>query len=590
MRWSNAFSYGKDNFISFDKNPITQLVGRNGHGKSSIALILEEALFNKNSKGVKKASILNRYGKSKSYEIEVEFDCDGDAYKLTTNRGSTQSASLTKNGTDISAHTSTGTYKLVEEILGYDHKTFTQIVYQSDPFSLEFLTATDTARKKFLIDLLNLSNYSRLNEYFKEQLKEATKNQSVVQAKLDFVKNWLTKFNSQDTSIKATIEVPAPDLGSEKLLLDAKSTLRDIQALNAKIEKNNQYKKMRDAIQIMNIDPYPYDTVDLSINVSELQKQHDALDRIIKGTGPIYTKCPSCGQTVDNSHKQKMLEEAKEGIAPIKQKLAEQKELLEKAKAHQAKIKKAQESQSEWEKYHSLIDNSLKDVLHNKSDIEAQIEELTKKLEINQKAIREANNYNAQVEAHNAKSQVLIAQKAETEADAVKYQAELNVINDRLAVLQVLVKTFSPSGLVAYKIEVLVKDLEKLVNEYLQELSGGRFQLSFRLSQGDKLDVVITDNGKDIDISALSNGELARVNVSTLLAIRRLMQTLSNTNTNLLILDETVESLDADGKEKLIEVLLSESHLNTFLVSHGFSHPLLEKVSIVKTNNISRIE
>ena len=53
---------------------------------------------------------------------------------------------------------------------------------------------------------------------------------------------------------------------------------------------------------------------------------------------------------------------------------------------------------------------------------------------------------------------------------------------------------------------------------------------------------------------------------------------------------ETIENLDAEGKEKLIEVLLSEKALNTILVSHGFSHPLLEKTFVTKTNNISRIE
>jgi hypothetical protein len=45
-----------------------------------------------------------------------------------------------------------------------------------------------------------------------------------------------------------------------------------------------------------------------------------------------------------------------------------------------------------------------------------------------------------------------------------------------------------------------------------------------------------------------------------------------------------------DGKEKLVEVLLKEEHLNTFLVSHGFTHPLLEKVNVLKRNNISQIE
>ena len=102
--------------------------------------------------------------------------------------------------------------------------------------------------------------------------------------------------------------------------------------------------------------------------------------------------------------------------------------------------------------------------------------------------------------------------------------------------------------------------------------------------------MVITDNSKDIDILALSGGERARVNVATLLAIRKLMQSLSSSRINLLILDETVETLDVDGKEKLVEVLLTEEYLNTFLVSHGFTHPLLEKINVVKKNNISQIE
>ena len=60
--WSNLFSYGENNEINFDDAAITQLIGANGHGKSSIPLVLEEVLFNKNSKGIKKSDILNRYG------------------------------------------------------------------------------------------------------------------------------------------------------------------------------------------------------------------------------------------------------------------------------------------------------------------------------------------------------------------------------------------------------------------------------------------------------------------------------------------------------------------------------------------------
>jgi len=179
---------------------------------------------------------------------------------------------------------------------------------------------------------------------------------------------------------------------------------------------------------------------------------------------------------------------------------------------------------------------------------------------------------------------------ADMRLELAEYSKELSDYTAELSKLQVLVKAFSTTGLVAYKIECLVKDLESLTNEYLAELADGRFQLAFKIASSDKLNVVIIDNSHDVDILALSSGERARVNVATLLAIRKLMQTLSNSRTNLLILDETVENLDAEGKEKLIEVLLKEESLNTFLISHGFSHPLLEKLQVAKQRNISRID
>jgi ABC-type glutathione transport system ATPase component len=58
LEWSHVFSYGANNSIDLSKEPLLQLVGKNGHGKSSIALILEEVLYNKNSKDSKKTKSL----------------------------------------------------------------------------------------------------------------------------------------------------------------------------------------------------------------------------------------------------------------------------------------------------------------------------------------------------------------------------------------------------------------------------------------------------------------------------------------------------------------------------------------------------
>ena len=54
----------------------------------------------------------------------------------------------------------------------------------------------------------------------------------------------------------------------------------------------------------------------------------------------------------------------------------------------------------------------------------------------------------------------------------------------------------------------------------LAEFSDGRFSINF-VVENDKLNVEVTDTGKLIDILALSSGELARVNIATLVAIRK---------------------------------------------------------------------
>ena len=158
-----------------------------------------------------------------------------------------------------------------------------------------------------------------------------------------------------------------------------------------------------------------------------------------------------------------------------------------------------------------------------------------------------------------------------------------------MAILETLKKAFSTNGLLAYKIESLVKELEILTNEYLAEFSDGRFSINF-VVENDKLNVDVTDNGKVIDILALSSGELARVNIATLVAIRKLMTSISRSQINVLFLDEVNQALDEVGKEKVVEVLLKEENLNTYMVSHGWTHPLLDKIEIIKEENISTLD
>ena len=591
LRWGNAFSYGKDNTIDFTQSPLTQLVGKNGHGKSSIALILEEVLFNKNSKGIKKADILNRYVKDKNYSIELDFNRDDIDYTIKSQRGTTQQVKLYKNNIDISAHTATATYKIIEDILGFDHKSFSQIVYQSNASSLEFLTAPDTARKKFLIEILNLGKYTRAAEIFKEVSTQLSKDIAVMQSKVNTVNSWLDKYEKADLNSKQLSNVPELDQDSVNLINELRQKLNTLDATNKKIEQNNTYKKLQSTINLIPVPAQPEEGYEeYQAQTSKLDKTVLDAQNFIKKMKVLHGNCPTCLSEIDEQKVSELINEKLEEANVAAGSIVEYAQKISIIKTQKLAWQQAQKSQEDWEKYHALINLELPQELLDKQLIDTELKALELSVSTVKKRIQEAEQYNKEANTHNTKVELLNKQLVEMQAELDVYSNDLHTLSERMSIINVLTKTFSTTGLVAYKIECLVKDLEEITNRYLVDLSDGRFQIGFKISASDKLNVVITDNGKDIEILALSGGEKARVNVATLLAIRKLMQTLSSSRINLLILDETVETLDTDGKEKLVEVLLKEEHLNTFLVSHGFTHPLLEKVNVIKRNNISQIE
>jgi DNA repair exonuclease SbcCD ATPase subunit len=591
LKFSNAFSYGENNEISFTKGQLTQLVGKNGHGKSSIALILEEVIFNKNSKGIKKSDIINRHNGAKSYWIELTFDKDGTSYRIETKRGSTQTVKLFKAGQDISEHTATATYKAIEEIIGMDHKTFAQIVYQSHAGSLEFLTSPDTARKKFLIELLNLSKYIRAGDVFKTVATEVSKELTVAQSKVDTISQWIDKYEKADLSPKPLLdplELPAEDIREAD---EISTSLLNIEKTNKKITQNNTYKTMKDKIQVLPLPDKPVESeLVYAKAITKAGLEYDTAKAFVDKMSKLHGTCPTCLSAIDEDKVNVLvaLQRATMRDATLAEKEAQAE--YDKLRKERAAWDAAQKSQENWEKYHQLIDDSIPSELLDEKSLKDRYDLLQKQITSVKTSIAKIEKSNAEAIAHNSKIEHIKAELVEMNEELESWAEKLHSVSGKLNILNTLVKTFSTTGLVAYKIENLVKDLEVLSNEYLGELSGGRFQISFQISGSDKLNVVITDNGTDIDILALSGGERARVNVATLLAIRRLMQSLSQSRINLLILDETISNLDSEGKEKLIEVLLTEHQLNTVLVSHDFTHPLIEKVLVIKENSISRLE
>ena len=591
LKWSNCFSYGADNELDLSNNTVTQVLGTNGMGKSSIPLIIEEALYNKNSKGIKKADIPNRYVNA-GYHIHLEFTKGGKKYDVIIDRKSSIKLKLLEDGEDISSHTATNTYKTLQDIIGIDFKTFSQLVYQNTNSSLQFLTATDTNRKKFLIDLLHLEHYVKLFELFKEEARKSTVNLNSIESKIATIEKWLANNKLSDTSILPLSEISIETTEDEQELATLMIEIKNISEKNRKISQNNTYKDMLAKINIEDAQNCRVDNIqsydNLQTEAGQVSQSVAGSKRLLDKLSKLGDHCPTCEQTVDSSFKQSLIDAEAQKIAEARERQDEIERRISEIKRDNAEFSAARKIESDWHELFRSIDNNLPSSTLDPEELKSRARGISERIQNAKDELVRLTRENEAITKRNTRIQVVLEQTDEFEQQLFELNELLDLEGATASHLEVLKKAFSTNGLLAYKIENLVKELEELTNHYLAELSDGRFTLEFVVSN-DKLNVQITDNGNIVDILALSSGELARVNTATLIAIRKLMSSISKSQINILFLDEVINVLDETGREKLVEVLLEED-LNTYVVSHGWTHPLLDKVEVVKSGNVSKLE
>ena len=592
LKWNNCFSYGENNELDLDSSNVTQIIGKNGMGKSSIPLIIEEVLYNKNSKGIKKADIPNRYINN-GYDIYLAFTKEDILYEIVVNRKASIKVKLLKDGEDISSHTATNTYKTLQEVLGIDFKTFSQLVYQNTNSSLQFLTATDTNRKKFLIDLLHLEEYVALFEVFKEASRYANSKITEINAAIATIEKWLHDNKLETTTILPMLNLEIDTAQDEEALRSLLLELENISQKNKKIKNNNSYK---DLFRQININKAQAIKANKLLSYDDLQTEEGSIKSSIANSNKLLEKllklgdkCPTCEQPVDKKFKKDLIQAELDNIEEATHGYSDISREIEKIKANNTEYQTKISIQKNWEDLYSRIDHALSSEQVDGDELNGRIARVRERIYTAREKLGEIAKENEKRTKNNTRIQIIQEQTEAFKKQLSKAESEVERHNKVFINLEILKKAFSTNGLLAYKIENLVKELEELVNTYLAEFSDGRFTLEF-VVLNDKLNVQITDNAKIVDILALSSGELARVNTATLIAIRKLMSSISKSRINVLFLDEVVSVLDDPGREKLVEVLTQEENLNTYVVSHGWTHPLLEKIEVVKEENISRLD
>lgn len=592
MKFSNILSYGEDNSIDFTANAVTQLIGKNGHGKSSIATILEEALYNKNSRGIAKADLVNRYTESNKYSITVDFDKNGTEYTVIKNVASSAKVDLLEDGVSIAGHTATQTYKIIEGIIGADFATFTKLVNQSMKSSLDFLSATDSVRKKFLIDLIGLDEYSEAESKIKAELKEVTAELN----ELEGAKAYIQKELEAATRDAKAERKPVPQvIDHSDQVTELNSAISRLEDELKNIEKTNQeaqaFNKKVDDLERLNSVPEvePVDVSEVSNTMAELRVKITHNREQIAKLKATKTECPTCKRPFED------VPDLSEDIAELTELGKALADELDSNNAEYTKLTSINLEANKYKTYvtkrdkllHELGGTMVRKDVKNPNDL---LKELTELKQSKTALVTEFNKLSAereQAEKHNARIDIALERVDELNEKIKEYtDTRLATLIERLKQLK---EVFGTKGLVSYKIESSIKVFEALINQYLVQLSDGQFSISFAVSEA-KLEVILYDGGELINIKSVSSGELNKINTATLLAFRKLMSAVSKTNINLLFIDEVSSVLDGDSRDELTELLLKEVHLNSMMVTHEYSHPLTSKINVVKENRISRID
>jgi len=601
LKFNNMFSYGADNELDINKNKITQLTAPNGSGKSTIALIIQELLFSKNIKNIKKGDISNRYATSKDWSGSLTFSVNNKEYVVNVKRsGATSKVSLLENGIDISDHKVPDTYKKLSNILGMKFEVFSQLTYQSSTDLLDFIKATDTNRKKFLINLFGLEKYVGIGDALKVNLSSLEKDLATKNGEMNTVKSFLE--TTQLVDQKEEISVPEVDESLRSKIARLKNELEDYETQCKKIDRNNALIEDRNSLKFdMSLkSPELNDSINDEFETAKnnVSKRKNHISNINKQLKDIDTadKCYACGQQIDNTHSMLMKANLEEDLFSSKKELEiEEQNLQELQKVLDDYFKLDKEygrnlaAIDKFENLTQIIDSSLPIEYPDYTQIEKELKTLSKTLFEQEKERDFAREYNEQVKIHNTKLEALQEQKRQFLVRQQLLNNDIISLTSKIKNITILKKAFSTTGIVAFKLENLTKELEDTINRYLSELSDGKFQIIFRL-EGEKLNIIVVNDGKESPVETVSGGEFSRIQTAILLSIRSLLSKIGGNYINLLFLDEITGVLDDAGKEKLIDILQEEDNMNVFLISHDFTHPLIEKVSIIKENNISYIE
>ena len=557
--------------LSFKDNGLVLVEGwnhdtgrANGAGKTAIFNALSFALYDKIPRKVTASEILRRG--SKSGRVTCVVDIGGEIWTICRSR---------PKGVTYSSNNElkTITQEEWEAKIRLTYDQFLMSMYtaqRSDTISPRFLLTTDSDKKGFLLQLLNLNVFDDCKKVVNKKISESESSILRIQSAIN---NDTSKVQAYSESLvdETTIN------GKIKQLLDncgkVKAEIRELSSVPK--PDLSKYSSLEE-----NIRSKSATFASTRARRSSLSDSYRELSSLIKEYDSDI-KCGECGASLDT------------------------KEAKIKHQEHQNKIlERLQQTKIQIDECDQVLSG------------ESNIKDLIKKL--NQKKLTESQAYDEAVSRMmELKSFIKISESKVKElqekltsnlelTDKIKALTEsiskntnlLSKENNNLEILKIVASLYSPTGAQAYILDSVIDFFNSSVSKYIELMwPTATYSLNSykETSKGDvsaKFSESLTMDGSEVSVGSLSGGELKALSLCVDFAILDILESQFSISLNPIILDEPFEGLDSIGRELVIELLdkLSKDRL-IMVVDHASEAKAMfsEVIKIEKKNGISSV-
>lgn len=565
VRWKNFLSTGNSwTEICLDDNHMTLISGENGSGKSTILDAITFSLYGKPFRKINKPALVNSIN-GKHMVTEIEFSTNGHHYKVS--RGMKPNLfEIYIDGKILNQEAANRDYQenLEKNILKSSYKSFTQIVLLGSATYTPFMRITPADRRVVLDDLLDTQVFSVMNILAKQRIQENKNNFLIVENTLELLEDKKEYLKKQIDSLRNNSDKEKKDIlkSIEKCHGDIESSKNDL------FDLENEYSKKESLLS---------GSADIKNLISKLLPLEVQIKSKVKKIGKeldFYNSndiCPTCHQDIDEDFKTTVINDGKTELKKLK-------------KGYDDITGKIKEVNDELKKY-SDIEQELFSLKNRIDVLKSRIDGMTKNLtnlQTKLEKLEESGNENLLSsnvkELSNVKNEI---------SETTKKKKILLEERDNLGVILNILKD---GGIKAQIIKKYLPIINQTINKYLTVMD---FMVNFVLDENFN-ETIKSRFRDDFSYQNFSEGEKTRIDLAILLTWRLIAKLRNSVNTNLLIMDEVLDSsLDTNGSDELINILKDAvKDCNVFVISHRetLKESFDRSIHFKKVNNYSVME